>query len=236
MRLAIVDDEEVFRLQLADSIFSLYGRENASCFLYSDGSEFVKSLENGFMPDAVFLDIEMRELDGMSTARVIREYSRDIPVIFLTSHTEKAIEGYEVEAFRFLGKPVDKDKLRQALTDLEKRLMVDKKIVLRRDGEDLVYSAGSLIYVEASNNCVRFVFGGDAVELRMKFSAATTKVDDVCPDFFQCHRSYYVALAHVKKLGASEVLMDNGDTLPVARSSAAGMRQALFDYVRRTGR
>ena len=236
MRLAIVDDEEVFRLQLADSIFSLYGRENASCFLYSDGSELVRSFENGFVPDAVFLDIEMRELDGMSTARIIRRYSGDIPVIFLTSHTELAMEGYEVDAFRFLAKPVDKDKLREALTDLEKKLKVDEKIVLHKDGEDNVYPVSSLVYVEAANNCVRFVFRSDSIELRMKFTDAVKTVEDVSHDFCKCHRSYYVNLAHVKKLGTNDILMDNGDTLPVARSSAGDTKKRLFDYVRRTGR
>ena len=236
MRLAIVDDEEVFRLQLADSIFSLYGRENASCFLYSDGSELVRSFENGFSPDAVFLDIEMRELDGMSTARAIRKYSEVIPVIFLTSHTELAMEGYEVDAFRFLAKPVDRDKLRETLTDLEKKLKVDEKIVLHKDGEDSVYPVSSLLYVEAANNSVRFVFTEDKAELRMKFMEAVKTIEGVSRDFCKCHRSYYVNLAHVKKLGSNDILMDNGDILPVARSAAGETKKSLFDFIRRTGR
>ena len=96
MRLAIVDDESVYRNHVAELIYAVYGTETVSCYLYSDGSEIVKSFENGFVPDAVFLDIEMKELDGMSTAKVIRQYSKDIPIIFLTSHTEMALEGYEV--------------------------------------------------------------------------------------------------------------------------------------------
>ena len=236
MRLAIVDDEEVFRLQVADSIFSLYGRENASCFLYSDGSELVKSFENGFKTDAIFLDIEMKELDGMSTAKVIRNYSKDIPIIFLTSHTEMAMEGYEVDAFRFLAKPVNKDKLLEALRDLEKKLKVDEKIILRKDGEEVICPVKDLIYVEAANNSVRFVFRKDTVELRMKFTEAQKTVDGVSSDFFKCHRSYYVNLAHVKKLGSTDCMMDNGDVLPVARSAAQDTKKALFDYIRREGR
>lgn len=236
MRLAIVDDEEVFRLTLADSIFSLYGRENASCFLYSDGSELVRSFENGFIPDAVFLDIEMKELDGMSTAKVIRKYSKDIPIVFLTSHTEMAMEGYEVDAFRFLAKPVDKNKLREALTDLEKTLKVEEKIVLHKDGEEVIYPIKDLIYVEADNNCVSFVFKDSVIECRMKLAAAVKMVDEVSRDFCKCHRSYYVSLAHVKKLGSGEVVMDNGDVIPVARSAAADMKKNLFDYIRRAGR
>ena len=236
MRLAVVDDESVYRNNVAELIYAVYGVENVSCYLYSDGSEIVKSFENGFELDAIFLDIEMKELDGMSTAKVIRKYSKDIPIIFLTSHTEMAMEGYEVDALRFLSKPVKKDKLLETLDELEKKLKVEEKIILRKDGEEIVYGINDLIYVEAANNSVRFVFKKDTVEMRMKFAQALELVDGISKDFCKCHRSYYVNLAHVKKLGTADVAMDNGDVLPVARSSAADAKKMLFEYVRRAGR
>ena len=236
MRLAIVDDESVYRNHIAELINLVYGTENVSCYLYSDGSEIVKSFENGFELDAVFLDIEMKELDGMSTAKVIRKYSKDIPIVFLTSHTEMAMEGYEVDAFRFLSKPVNKDKLLETLNELEKKLKVEEKIILKKDGEEIVYGISDLLYVEAANNSVRFVFRKDAVEMRMKFAQALEMVDAVSRDFCKCHRSYYVNLAHVKKLGTGDIAMDNGEVLPVARSSAAEVKKQLFEFVRRAGR
>jgi len=236
MRIAVVDDEGVFRDQISRSIISLYGMEEVSCFHYADGKDIVKSFKNGFIPDAVFLDIEMKEMDGMECARMIRTFSSDIPIIFMTSHTEMAMDGYEVGAFRFLGKPVDLDKLRETLNDLEKKLKVEKKISLKIEGEEVIYPVSSLIYAEAANNCVRFVFAGDTVETRMKFAEAESLISNASGDFFKCHRSYYINLGHVKKLGNGEVFMDNGDNLPVSRSAAAQTKQRLFDFIRRTGR
>ena len=236
MRIAVVDDESVFRKQITEKIASLYGREDVSCYHYADGTEVIRSFENGFELDAVFLDIEMKELDGMSTARKIREYNKEIPIIFTTSHTEMALDGYEVDAFRFLSKPIDEEKLRQALTDLEKLLKVDNKIVLRQDGEDMVFSVSELKFAEASNNSVRFVFASRVVEQRMKFSDAMKMIDEKSSDFIKIHRSYYVNLGHVVKLNSSDVLMDNKESLPVARGASAAVKKALFDYVRRTGR
>lgn len=233
MRIAVVDDESVFRKQITEEISALYGREDVYCFHYSDGSEFIQSLGNGFMPDAVFLDIEMKNMDGMTAARNIRKYSKTIPIVFITSHVEQALEGYEVEAFRFLSKPVERQKLRQTLMDLEKKLKKDEKIVLRRDGEDVVYSLKDLIFIEASNNCVRFVFRKEDFELRMKFTEA---IKLLTGDFYKCHRSYCINLAHVKKMGSSEVFMDNGGVIPISRGLAGEARQKLFDYVRREGR
>ncbi len=236
MRIAVVDDEEMIRRKIASMISNVYGREDVSCFLYADGSEVIRSFENDFKLDAVFLDIEMTELDGMSTARKIREFSREIPIVFTTSHTEMAIEGYEVDAFRFLSKPVDETKLRQTLIDLENLLKVDNKIVLREDGEDVVKSVSDLIYAEAANNEVRFVFKGSVVKQRMKFTDAVKLIDEQSRDFVKIHRSYYINLAHVLKLGTGEILMDNKETLPVARGSSASVKKNLFDYIRRTAR
>ena len=236
MRLAIADDESVYRKQVSDLIISLYGRENVSCYLYSDGTELIRSFENNFPLDAVFLDIEMKDLDGMSTAKKIREFNKEIPIIFLTSHTELAMDGYEVDAFRFLGKPVDEIKLRQTLTDLEKKLKVDEKIVLVKDGEELVYSISDLLYLEAANNSVRFVFIAETVEVRMKFNDAVKKVEAITSDFTKIHRSYFISLAHIRKLSAGEALMDNGDELPVARSASQDAKKRLFEYIRRSGR
>ncbi len=236
MRIAIVDDESVFRKQITESIYSLYGKGDVSCFHYADGKELIAAFENGFELDAVFLDIEMKKMDGMETARAIRTYSDSIPIIFMTSHTEMAMDGYEVGAFRFLGKPVELEKLREALKDLEKKLKVEEKLALKVEGEEVIYPVSSLVYSEASNNFVRFVFSGDTVETRMKFADAASLIDSVSADFFKCHRSYYINLGHVKKMGTAEVLMDNGDIIPISRGLGPVAKQKLFEYIRRTGR
>lgn len=62
--------------------------------------------------------------------RNFRERGIKAPVIFLTSHTEMAMEGYEVAAFRFLGKPLRGDKLLQTMSDLRETLLHAKSIML----------------------------------------------------------------------------------------------------------
>lgn len=236
MRIAIVDDEDLFRRQIAKIISSLYGDGDISCYHYSDGKELVATFENGFPLDAVFLDIEMKDMDGMLTARLIRKYSKDIPVIFLTSHTEMAIEGYEVGAFRFLAKPVDPVKFKETLTDLEKLLKKDEKIVLHKDGEDLVFPVSSLVYAEACNNSVRFVFTDTELTVRMKFSEVLKMIESVSRDFCRTHRSYIISLMHVTKMTLACAKMDNGEEIPVSRSYSRDAKTLLFDYVRRQGR
>ena len=91
MRIAVVDDEKVFRQQIADQISSLYGRENVSCFLFSDGKELVRSFENGFLLDAIFLDIEMSGLNGIEAADLLQKRYPTLNIVFVTGHPEYSL-------------------------------------------------------------------------------------------------------------------------------------------------
>jgi DNA-binding LytR/AlgR family response regulator len=236
MRIAVVDDEEVFRNQVSSEITKLFGRDKVSCFLYADGSEILRAMELGLLYDAIFLDIEMKDLDGMQAAAAIRKISRTVPIIFLTSHTEMAMDGYEVAAFRFLSKPVDRAKLKDTLTDLEKHIYSGIAITFHCDGQDIVIPANAILYAESENNEVRFVTGDKSVSARMKLSEAQKKLDKTDCVFYKIHRCYIVSLMHVRKFTATELHMDNGEILPIARSAAAGFKDKMFLYLKQNGR
>lgn len=236
MRIAVVDDEEVFRNQISTEITKFYGRQKVSCFLYADGSEILRAMQAGLVYDALFLDIEMKNVGGMQAAEEIRKISRTVPLLFLTSHTELAMDGYEVGAFRFIGKPVNPEKLRQALTDLEKLIYNNINITLRCDGEDLVVAANSVIYAESANNLVRFVTKEKVIHVRMKFSQARDLLMATDCDFYPAHRCYLVNLRHIRKFTATEIHTDNKDVLPIARNASAAFRDRMFEYLKQNGR
>lgn len=69
--------------------------------------------------DLIFLDIDLGGMDGMALARKIRETDSEVPILFLTNHREYVFEGYEVQAFRYLLKPVTEDTLFPLLDELQ---------------------------------------------------------------------------------------------------------------------
>lgn len=236
MRIAVVDDEEVFRNQISSEITRFFGRDKVSCFLYADGSEILRALERGLQYDAIFLDIEMKDMDGMTAASGIRKIARTVPIVFLTSHTEMAMEGYEVAAFRFLPKPVDRRKLNETLTDLEKHIFTGINITIHYDGKDIVTPSSAVLYAESQNNEVRFVTSDKPVCVRMKFSEALRLLSETDCTFYKVHRCYIVNLMHVKKFSSTELHMDNGEVLPVARNTVSDFKEKMFQYLKQNGR
>ena len=105
-RIAIVEDEAAVREQLAGYV-QRYTRQYGTPFEVTEFADGMEILEN-YRPqfDIIFLDVEMKHLDGMETARRIRERDGGVLIVFITNMAQYAIRGYAVGALDYVLKPV----------------------------------------------------------------------------------------------------------------------------------
>lgn len=84
---------------------------------FSSGEGLLRWVENhpGEL-NLIFLDMEMGQLDGMETARRLRQIEESLPLVFVTGYTEHVFEGYTVGALGYLLKPVREDQLKEVLS------------------------------------------------------------------------------------------------------------------------
>jgi len=232
LRIAVCDDEKLFAQSLQKRLEAL-GRSDLLISLYLSGSELVRDITSGRRFDAVFLDIEMPGLDGLEAARKLRALGGGLSVLFLTSHTELAMEGYEVDALRFLPKDCSDKKLTEALAAIEREMGAKRSIVLRQKGEELVIDPERIIIAEADNNNVHFrLIGGETISARMKLTEALETLSEASQSFVRIHRCIIVNLGHVKKYTARDLLLDSGETVPISRGCAAEFKERMFGFVR----
>lgn len=233
MRIAICDDEKVFLKDLEQKILSIIPRLDVTVEPFSCAEEL---LESSLSYDLIFLDIEMKGMDGMSAARIIRESNKDIPLVFLTSHTEMAIEGYEVNAYRFLQKPVDDSKLRQTLEDIRVMKASRKGILIRSEKEEILVAPSEVLFIESDNNNVRIITASGTISTRMKLTDAITLFNNECDTIRRVHRCSAINLAHVGRIRDKEAVLDDGSVVGISRSYLQGFKNDLYDYVRKTAR
>ncbi len=110
LKVAVCDDEKIICNEIKKRLLEV--RPEFEVSLFSSGDELIKSDKNF---DLIFLDIEMPQLDGMETAKVIRKNHKNEYIIFLTSHSELMVEAFKVKAFRFLEKPIELNTFREVL-------------------------------------------------------------------------------------------------------------------------
>ncbi len=233
MRIAICDDEALFLSDLERKIYSVIPKLDCELTSFSSAEELLDA-DGAF--DLLFLDIEMGGMDGMSAARRIREKDLAIPIVFLTSHTEMAIEGYEVNAFRFLKKPVEDDKLKQTLQDIQLMRDSHKGVMIRSGGEEIVVIPSEVLFLESDNNNVRIITTEGSYTSRLKLSEAIDIFNRINDSIRKVHRCSAVNLDHVARLKDKEAILDDGSIIGISRSCFAEFKKELYDRVRKTVR
>ena len=233
MRIAVCDDERSFLEELEEKIYKIIPRLDCDVEPFSCAEDLLLS-ELSY--DLIFLDIEMDGMDGMSCARKIRESDKNIPLVFLTSHTEMAVEGYEVNAFRFLQKPVDDTKLARTLQDILQMRECSRAVMVKHEGEEIVVIPSEVLFIESDNNNVRIKSTSGTCSTRMKLTDAIDLINGTSDTIRRVHRCTAVNLRHVSRIRDREVLLDDGSVIAISRSYYQSFKNELYEYVRKTAR
>lgn len=231
MRIAVCDDEELFRIEFKSVLDKVLINAEYDIDTFSGGSSLYEAfLKNPF--DLVFLDIEMPGIDGITLAKRLRAVSENVQIVFLTSHIEYALEGYEVNALRYLVKPVDMNKLSEVLKYIQDKKNNSRQIMIKQEGEDVVIDISDIIYMESMDKNVRIVTSKSEYITRYNISDYEEELKN--SGFLRIHRGYLISLSKVKKIVKNDVVMDGDISLPVSRSNIKTLKDALYAYVEGT--
>lgn len=233
MKIAVCDDER----QFIDAVCSLLEQwaqsRNIGLTLYrfTDGDSLIAAHRNERM-DLIILDVIMPLLSGIDTAKEIRHNDEAVPIIFLTSSREFAIDSYEVKAFYYLLKPIVREKFFPIMDDFLKTLSLQKNTFTAHTSTGFYkIPVDDVEYLEAQNKQVLVhMTDGETIEIREQFS---TCENVFLPDngFFRCHRSYIVNLNHVEQFTKTEIRTSQNATIPISRNSYMAFKDAYFKFM-----
>lgn len=235
MKIAVCDDENIYQRELKQVLEEYYHSLDLLVECYSSGEELLEQMEKvpgeTLLWQIVFLDIEMNKIDGMETARRLRKRDEKLPILFLSSHAEYMEEGYEVQAFRFLKKPVEREKLVRALNQLEKRKV--NLLELKTDGITHYIPAEDIVSVQAQNVYLEIYARKERYLIRKKLSSLTEELAKIAPAhlFFQPHRSYLINLGLVQSFDGRQIHMQNGQKIPVSRTKREEFKSAMLQFM-----
>ena len=230
LKIAICDDSTLF-LEHAEELVRKWSDESCfpvQIFTYTNGDDLIAANTSNRM-DIIFLDIIMPLFNGMDTARELRKHDKNLPIIFLTSSPEFALESYEVRASGYLLKPVAYEKIKDALDECARTFYEEPEhFILRTSfGYQKLYFH-DIEYAEAQNKKVFFhLRSGRSIESPDPFHFFEEKFADG-KDFFKCHRSYLVYLQNIDHFSTSEIITKSGHRIPISRSYSKAFKEAYF--------
>lgn len=233
MKIAVCDDEEIF-IDSTCALLKQWAEENnisLTLFRFTNGDDLINTHRKEGM-DLIILDVIMPLLNGMDTARELRSHDQMVPVIFLTSSREFAVDSYEVKAFNYLIKPVDAGKLSGVLNDFIKMRNVHKNTFTAQTSDGFFSIVVSDVeYLEAQNKQVLFhMSDGRTIAIHESFSKCAESFSPKT-GFCRCHRSYIVNLNKVKQFSKSEITTFNQAVIPISRNSYAVFKATYFQHM-----
>ena len=230
-RFAIVEDEEGMAHQIKAYIDRYFESDPhaSSTVWFRDGMDFISDYTPTF--DAVFMDIQMAQMDGMRTAERLRTMDQNIYLVFITQMVQYAVEGYKVDALSYMVKPISyfpfsvvMDKIMERIrhSENEVKLTIGTGNRLRRIGARDVY------YIEVKDHYLCFhTKEGKFTEIG-KLNDLERKLQD--NHFFRCAKGVLVNLAYVTRLDGDNIWVD-GDCIAVSKRRHRDFMAALNDYL-----
>ena len=164
--------------------------------------------------DLILLDIEMKRLNGMELARKLRSDGNMLPIIFITGYSDYMNDGYEVEALHYLLKPVNKSKLFAVLDRYIKRHTPENEIMLACDEGSMHISPDMVVFCEAVGKKTHVHLRDNVIVCNSGISAVKNMLPE---EFVFCHRSYIVNMRYVRSIGKTDIMLDNGEKIPLSR-------------------
>ncbi len=218
MNIAICDDENYWRETLTVLLKEYKSNRHIELYItyFSDGLSLIKSSKTF---DVIFMDYQMKDLNGVETARELRSANNNCIIIFVSAFPNTALDTFEVDAFRFLVK----------LDDYQKQAEKERFLIFKTHNGTIKIKESDIIYCEAAQKHTFIHTVNCTYEIHINIKQIENKLSK--ENFFRCHKAYIVSFFHISSHNNTDIIMDNQEKAYISRNSLPAFREAFQDYV-----
>ena len=235
IKVAVCDDEEKTVENIEANLLKYAKLHNLmiETFKFYSGESLVSSEEKF---DIIFLDGQMKGMDGIETASQIRESNMDIAIVFITAFPYFSRPSHTVHSFDFIDKPFKYEDFERVLNDF---LRINKKETANvidfhlEHGEVIMQNADDIIYIERDTNkrrkAIMQTVKDGKICIISNMSEILSKLDG--RQFFMTHAAYIINLRHVIRLkGLYTIIMTNNIEIPLSQKRKEEFKDKLHKY------
>ena len=231
LHIAVCDDRSDDLAEIISMTSQILQEENIDFTIveYTSGVTLLADMQNGKRFQLLLLDVMLDDLDGIQLAAELRRRENKIQIVFISANREMAMDGYEVSAARYLAKPLNPLKLKEALLYCYQQQNIKKEILLPTNKGMLRTPFSDIQYVEAFDRGTKIVLKDKTLEIRLKFSEIAVMFPK--NDFLRCHRAFLVNLGCVTFVHQYEFVLQSGLTVPIGQARYTEVKNKFADYV-----
>ena len=186
--------------------------------------------DDGFFYDLILLDIEMPGISGMEIPQQLKGFLPNVRIIFVTSHTEYAIDAFELSIFRYVPKNNLEVKLAAAVTDAAKLIELEAgqeyTIQTASRMEKIPYK--DIFYIQRDGKNASIISSVGIAKVRKSLQQVFDELNT--PEFIFVDRGCIVNIIQIMKISDGMVVLKNGEQLPISRSHLQEVKQKINQF------
>lgn len=227
LKIAICEDDKITRLQMQsylkdfEKLFQVEGYESGEALL-----------DSGETYDFIFLDIDMKGMSGIDTARYLRRRDKKVKIIYVTAYDDFRDYAFSVHAFAYLVKPVNKEMiqriLREALAYTEEK-DTGQTVAFETENGLLEIDTRDIYYFEYQSRRIRMVTKAGEKWLKGSLTQLSARMEPY--GFLMPHKSFVINLYQVRNLKGYDIFLTDGSVIPLSQKKSAGFRKKLAAYL-----
>ncbi len=220
-RVAICDDNQAICFDIEKIILDYQKNcsEKIDILVFSSGEELYRFIKEGQVFDLIFLDIELKKLDGIEVGRMIREELNDniVQIVYISAKQDYAIELFENRPLNFLVKPICHEKIIKNLSfamKLQKNNNLFFEFSYNYTSYKILYK--EIIYFASDDKKIRVITINGEHEYYGKLSELEIQIKE--KDFIKIHKSHLVNYRYIVEASYEKVKLANGQTLNISQA------------------
>lgn len=241
IKIAVCDDEQ-YVLETIEAYISKFSEEEFleyQLYKFYDGETLV---QNDLIFDIAFLDVKMKEMDGIKTGECLKDKNMKTQIVFITNYVDYSMNAHKIHSFGYLIKPVTYPAIAEILSSYRKLMAKanssDEFIRIKNiDGEEVKLNTGEIMYFNYAGNKKLSVHitDGRVISFYGTLYQVCNKLDQT--KFFRPHKGFiinlkYVETTSVKNFGIKDIYMKDGEKIPLSRDKANELKEKIHMYIR----
>lgn len=238
MKIIICDDsiEDLLKIEkLLLKYKKFYPNTSFEVEKFSDASQLYNNIQNNQLADIYILDIIMSEKNGIDIGHQIRKSNSNNIIIYTTCSSDFALEAYEVCAVRYILKPINENKIFEALNYALSYINIKKEssyLIKTKNGlVPVPYS--QIEYIENSSRKLEaHLTNGKTIRSILIRKSFEEEISELIKEaqFTQVHKSFLINLKYIKQLAKNSAIMESGKNIPISQKRAVAVKKEYLVF------
>jgi DNA-binding LytR/AlgR family response regulator len=220
IRIGVCDDNKGVVSYIEELIFKIRLKENISVEVdgFYSGFALEKEILNGTEYDLLYLDIQMKNGDGITTAKNIRKMDENVLIIYISGYDKYFIELFRFDVFAFIKKPIKEDIfIRLFMEAIKKIASKNYYFTYHYRSQEYKIPFNNILFFESSGRKIIInLKNGEIETFNGKLNEVENRISNGKINFLRIHQSFLVNYHLIKARSKSEVTMINGRKLLIS--------------------